>query len=401
MFENPSEMEPMFPKSTGPLTDMAMEVHREAAALGESLHRVTRKSITNLLRHINSYYSNLIEGHHTHPADIERAVRNEYDTDTKNRALQELSLAHIEVQKEIDYRLAEEPDINICSTDFISWIHGAFYKQVPDDFKQIRDPETEEILLMEPGDLRGRLVEVGRHTPPLPNALTGFMERFNEAYEPDTLHGPKKIIAIAASHHRLAWIHPFLDGNGRVTRLFSHAYMKKANIESHGLWTISRGLAKRREDYTQFLAVADASRRGDYDGRGNLSDQGLREFCEFFMDTCLDQIRFMRELLDLDNLQNRIVGYVDLRSQNMISGEEELRTEAKFILREVMLRGKVPRGEAKRITGLGERTARSLVSQLEEEGLISSESHRSPIEFNIPSKVVGYYFPNLYPEGMI
>lgn len=401
MFENPSEMEPMFPKSTGSLTDMAMEVHREAAALGESLHRVTRRSITDLLRHINSYYSNLIEGHHTHPADIERAVRKEYDTDTKNRALQELSLAHIEVQKEIDYRLAEEPDMNICSTDFLCWIHGAFYKQVPDDFKQIRDPETGENLLMEPGDLRGRLVEVGRHTPPMPNALTGFMERFNEAYEPDTLHGTKKIIAIAASHHRLAWIHPFLDGNGRVSRLFSHAYMKKANIESHGLWTISRGLAKRREEYTQFLAVADASRRGDYDGRGNLSDQGLREFCEFFMDTCLDQIKFMRELLDLDNLQNRIVGYVDLRSQNMISGEEEFRTEAKFILREVMLRGKVPRGEAKRITGLGERTARSLVSQLEEEELISSETHRSPIEFNIPPKVVGYYFPNLYPEGMI
>lgn len=401
MFENPSEMEPMFPKSTGPLTDMAMEVHREAAALGESLHRVTRKSITNLLRHINSYYSNLIEGHHTLPSDIERAVRKEYDTDTQKRALQELSLAHIEVQKEIDRRLAEAPELNICSTEFICWIHKAFYEQVPEDFKRIEDPETDDILVMKPGQLRDRLVEVGRHKPPFPDALTGFMEKFNSAYEPDRLHGPPKIIAIAASHHRLAWIHPFLDGNGRVSRLFSHAYMKKANIESHGLWTISRGLAKRRDDYTQFLAVADSSRRGDYDGRGNLSDQGLREFCEFFLDTCLDQIKFMRGLLDLDNLQNRIVGYVDLRSQNMISGEEELRTEAKFILREVMLRGKVPRGEAKRITGLGERTARSLVSQLEEEGLISSESHRSPIEFNIPSKVVGYYFPNLYPEGMI
>lgn len=401
MFEKPSEMEPMFPESSGPLIDMAMEVHGEAAALGGSLHRVTRKSISNLLRHINSYYSNLIEGHHTHPSDIERAVRKEYDTDTKNRALQELSLAHIEVQKEIDQRLAGETDIDICSSDFICWIHEEFYEQVPVEFKQIRDPETDDFLLMEPGKLRDRLVEVGRHTPPLPDALAGFLNRFKEAYEPEKLHGTKKIIAIAASHHRLAWIHPFLDGNGRVTRLFSHAYMKKAKIESHGLWTISRGLAKRREDYTQFLAVADASRRGDYDGRGNLSDQGLRAFCKFFMETCLDQIQFMRDLLDLDNLQNRIVGYVDLRSQNMISGEKELRTEAKFILREVMLRGKVPRGEAKRITGLGERTARSLVSQLEEEELISSETHRSPIEFNIPPKVVGYYFPNLYPEGMI
>jgi hypothetical protein len=101
MYENSSEIEPMFPKRNGQLIDLAMEVHREAAALGGSLHKITRKSIAALLRHINSYYSNLIEGHHTHPSDIERAVRKDYDTDSKKRALQELSLAHIEVQKEI------------------------------------------------------------------------------------------------------------------------------------------------------------------------------------------------------------------------------------------------------------------------------------------------------------
>ena len=85
----------------------------------------------------------------------------------------------------------------------------------------------------------------------------------------------------------------------------------------------------------------------------------------------------------------------------LLSGEDELRPEAKYILVEVMLRGEVPRGEAKRISGLNERTARSLVSRLEKEGLITSETHRSPIRFSIPPKVVGYYFPNLYPVGTI
>jgi len=401
MFENSSEMEPMFPKGNGGLVDVAMEVHREAAALRNSLHKITRKSIADLLRHINSYYSNLIEGHHTHPADIERAVRKDYDTDAKKRELQELSLAHIEVQKEIENRLSEDPNLEICSKEFICWIHSAFYKQVPEEFRKIEDPNTSEIVLMEPGALRNRLVKVGRHTPPLPDALVGFMDRFSHSYNPDQLHGAKKLIAVAASHHRLAWIHPFLDGNGRVVRLFSHAYMKKAQIESHGLWTISRGLSRQKDDYQGYLALADSPRQGDYDGRGNLSDQGLREFCQFFLEICLDQIQFMGELLDLDNLQKRIKGYVDLRSQNMITEEPELRQEAKYVLNEVMLRGEVPRGEAKRVTGLGERTARSLVSQLEDEELVISESHRSPIQFNIPPKVVGYYFPNLYPEGSI
>lgn len=401
MIDNPSDMEPMFPKRSGDLVDLAMEVHREAAALRNSLHKMTRKRIADLLRHINSYYSNLIEGHHTHPSDIERAVRKDYDSDSEKRALQELSTAHIEVQKEIEHRLSEEQGLEICSRDFICWIHKRFYERVPEEFRRIKEPGSDKMLLMEPGRLRDRLVEVGRHTPPLPKALDDFLKRFSNSYHPDNLHGAKKLIAVAASHHRLAWIHPFLDGNGRTARLFSHAYMKKTQIESHGLWTISRGLSRRKEDYQQFLAIADSPRKGDYDGRGNLSDHGLQRFCEFFLDTCLDQIAFMGELLDLDNLQQRIKGYIDLRSQSMIAGEPALRQEAKYILTEVMLRGEVSRGEAKRVTGLGDRTARKVVSQLEEEELITSESHRSPLRFNIPAKVVGYYFPNLYPEGTI
>lgn len=45
MFNNPSDMEPMFPKRSGGLVDLAMEVHREAAALRNSLHKMTRKRI--------------------------------------------------------------------------------------------------------------------------------------------------------------------------------------------------------------------------------------------------------------------------------------------------------------------------------------------------------------------
>ncbi|HKJ34628.1 MAG TPA: Fic family protein [Balneolales bacterium] len=401
MIKNISEMDPTFPNQDGKLMDLAMDVHRQAAALGKVLHKITRHQVTQLLRHINSYYSNLIEGHHTHPSDIERAVQKEYDTNSEKRHLQELSIAHIEVQQKMENLIAEHPDIQICDSDFITWIHKSFYELVPEEFRRIRDPKTGKDFLMSPGELRQRQVVVGRHVPVSSDTLPDFLKRFNNVYNPDKLHGTAKLIAIAASHHRLAWIHPFLDGNGRVCRLFSHAYMMKANIESHGLWTISRGLARNRDEYMQYLALADAPRQGDYDGRGNLSERNLGQFCTFYLNICLDQIEFMGELLDLDKLQDRIKGYVDLRSNKIISGDNELRPEAKYILVEVMLRGEISRGDAKRISGLNERTARSLVSQLEKEKLITSESHRGPIRFNIPPKVVGYYFPNLYPEGMI
>jgi Fic family protein len=149
------------------------------------------------------------------------------------------------------------------------------------------------------------------------------------------------------------------------------------------------------------LANADSSRKGDYDGRGNLSEKSLQEFCFYFLKTCLDQIEFMSELLDLDNLTHRINGYINLRAQGLLSGEEELKEESRYILTEVMLRGEISHGDAKRVTGLPERTARRVLSALEDEELVTSESHKSPVRFSIPPKVIGYYFPDLYPEGRI
>jgi Fic family protein len=89
---------------------------------------------------------------------------------------------------------------------------------------------------------------------------------------------------IAAAHHRLAWIHPFGDGNGRVVRLHSHALLIRHGLAGHGLWTLSRGLARQRQRYYAALEAADRGRRNDLDGRGNLSDAALADFCVFFLD---------------------------------------------------------------------------------------------------------------------
>lgn len=107
----------------------------------------------------------------------------------------------------------------------------------------------------------------------------------------------RKVIAIAAAHHRLLWIHPFLDGNGRVARLMAHAMFRRLGIGS-GLWAVSRGLARNSTEYKSLLMAADRSRENDYDGRGNLSEPALAAFCEFFLRVSLDQIRFMQSILD-------------------------------------------------------------------------------------------------------
>jgi len=394
-YSKTQQMEPMFPATQGEeLNGLAVEVIRQSAALGEKLHPATRRGVVELVRTMNSYYSNLIEGHNTHPADIERAMARDYSHEPAKRALQMESVAHIEVQRLIEQKLADKPDDTICSKTFLCWIHQEFCDRLPSEFREIELPDG-GIKIVIPGELREDEVEVGRHLPPASGTLDLFLQRFEDCYEDPKLGEIQKIIAAAAAHHRLAWIHPFLDGNGRVTRLFTHAYLVKARIDGHGLWTISRGLARNRNDYMGALSSADQHRHGDLDGRGNLSNKGLLEFCTFFLKTALDQISFMSERLELDGILRRLEGYVGRQAS---FGNIPL--EANYLLREAFLRGEVPRGEVARITGKPDRTARRILRELLEKKLLTSDSERAPVRLSFPTKAVGYYFPQLYPEGV-
>jgi Fic family protein len=395
LYELPSAMEPMLPADNSELNVLAIELIRKSAALSHALHPISRKAVSQVVKPMNSYYSNLIEGHNTHPLDIERALKKDYSQDPGKRILQLESKAHIEVQESLEERLREEPDINICSFDFISWIHKEFYKNLPDEFRFVKTKEgkTSEVI---PGEMRKGEVEIGAHIAPASKALSSFLARFEQVYRPDRITDPvRRIIAAAASHHRLAWIHPFLDGNGRVMRLYTHAFMIREQLDGEGLWSISRGFSKRQELYRAALHNADQQRYNDYDGRGNLSNKGLVEFCKFFLETAIDQVDFMKGLLDLDDIQQRIIRFIDLQK---VQGK--FKEESKYVLLEVFLKGQVYRKEMERITGKSENTARKIMKELIDQELLVSDDATGPVRMNFPVKYVGYFFPKLYPDNI-
>jgi Fic family protein len=397
MYHHPSQMQPLFPNGTEELEDLALPILSHSASLGGQLHPLSRQPIIELLRIINSYYSNRLEGHHTHPIDIEKAMRQDYSADPAKRALQIESCIHIQVQRQMEQRLATETSLNVADSQFIGWIHQQFYKQMPEKLKWVSDPTHETQVEVMAGQLRDREVQVGRHIPPRYDTLPLFLKIFSAAYSPTQSHGAKKLVAAAASHHRLMWIHPFLDGNGRVARLFSDAYLGQI-LTGYGFWTVSRGLARQRNDYLAALTQGDAPRQNDYDGRGNLSNQGLLAFCRFFLSTCLDQITFMQSLLQLEALLERIRGYVEARRTGLLPFPP-LRLEATNILQAVLLRGELPRGEAQRVTRLPERTARNILKQLLAEGLLVSPTAKGVVRLGIPSAVAYYWLPQLYSSA--
>jgi Fic family protein len=392
-------MEPLLPTGMPDLDESALALLSRSAALGGQLHPTTRGTVASFLRIINCHYSNLIEGHGTRPVDIERAMRHDYAAEPAKRDLQQESLAHIECQRLIEERIAGEPDIAIADAGFLRWLHREFYNRLPGTMRTVKNDATGETAEVVPGKFRQRDVQVGRHVGPTAAALPGLVDRFSAFYRMESFRGIEPIVAVAAAHHRLMWIHPFLDGNGRVARLFTDAWFRRMPLPGYGLWNVSRGLARRRNDYMSALTWGDSPRRNDLDGRGNLSNEGLARFCRFFIEVCLDQADFMAKQLDLPGLVERVEGYVALRSTRTIPPPERdgepLRIEASRMIRETVLRGEAGRGDLVRGSGLAERTGRKLLGQLLKERLLVSDTPKGPVRFGLPAHVADYIIPGL------
>jgi fido (protein-threonine AMPylation protein) len=317
------------------------------------------------------------------------------------RALRDQALAHVEVEKLAEEKLANDPASEPCSENFLRWLHREFYNRVDESLRWVEDPVSKRREPVEPGELRNYDVMVGRHVAPPHAALEPLLKRAEERYRSSSLHGLDRVFAFAASHHRLMWIHPFGDGNGRVVRLATVMFGRKIGLGAHGLWTPSRGLARNRDAYMAAMAGADAERRNDLDGRGALSLEALEKFVRFFLEVCLDQVRYMGSVLALDGLGDRLEGYARLRSEEFASGPAgKFRPEAGRLLRFVLVAGEIRRGEAGPAAGVHPKYGSEIVRALLKDGLLWSPSERGPLRLRVPAHAVRYLLPELYPEGV-
>ena len=385
-YDQPHQFEPLVPASDlGELLAATRRVLVKSSALQASASPDARAALREITRSMNSYYSNLIEGQGTHPANIERGLQADFSAKPDIARRQRVAVAHIEAERELEPMI--ESEAQALGSDFLRQAHTSLYSRLPKE-----DRVTEDGREIVPGELRKHDVSVGRHQPPVGGSVPLFLKRMDEVY--GRLKGTDAVLyTIAAAHHRAAWVHPFEDGNGRAVRLQTHCALLPFG---GGLWSVNRGLARQRDKYYEMLDNADAARQGDLDGRGNLSQKRLWEWCTCFAQVCEDQVDFMTQMLDLSSLKQRIQAYVLVRS---VEAGSEYRQEAVLPLQFLATSGALPRGDFIRMTGLGERTGRRLIKQLLTDGLVKSDSHRGDLHIAFPLKGLNILLPALYPEA--
>jgi len=384
-------MEPMLipegSRHRSELMDLAIDLAAKSSGFRRSLPGGIYTALAKLVRIMNCYYSNLIEDHNTHPVDIENSMKGDYSNDPEKRNLQLEAKAHVVCQEWID-----EGNLKgrVYTSEGLLEIHSRFCKLLPPDLLWVENKDTGEKLEVRPGDLRICDVKVGDHLAVSPGALPRFMEQFESVYS--NIGKSDSILAAAAAHHRFVWIHPFADGNGRVGRLMSHASMLET-LDTGGVWSVARGLARDVKKYKAHLKECDLERRNDLDGRGTLSEEALAEFTRYFLETCLDQVEFMEGLVQPDRLRTRI----------LLWAEEEVRMntlpdKAGTILEALLYRGTLPRGEVAQIAGTSHRQASRIISAMLKRGIVTSEHHRAPLYLAFSAELANRWMPNLFPE---
>lgn len=385
VYDHPSQFEPLLPGGAmAALAEQARPVVAASLRLQACVHPHTLAQVRHLVRSMNSYYSNRIEGQSTHPLQIEQALRAQFSSQPDIARRQRLAVAHIAAEQALEASQLTQTQALSAST--LCLAHRLLYQNLPE-----ADRQADAGLPLQPGALRQRDVAVARHQAPAWSSVPRFLARADEVYaRPWELEN--LLTATACAHHRLAWVHPFLDGNGRACRLQTHLALSSL---SAGLWSVNRGLARQRDAYYTRLAEADMARHGDLDGRGNLSESMLRAWVSFFIDVCADQVNFMTRTLALDTLKDRIAGLIQLRH----STHPDYRPQAIAALHHVLALGPLGRGDFIAITGLGERTGRKLLARLLQDGLLQSDTPKGPVGIGLPLDALHLLLPNLYPEA--
>jgi Fic family protein len=363
------------------LTDLAVKLRERCALLSSIVHPLTRNSIEDIIRVVNTYYSCKSEGHEISPLEIEKALQGNYSRQKSLRLIQHEAIAYIETGNEMMENISGESGLNICSLEFISWIHRVLYEKLPGEFRKVRN-RAGRIIYVIPGELREEdLAETGGSFPKA-KRLRKLLFKFEKDFNPKLFNLSDSLIAVAEAYRQFWHIHPFLSGNGMVLRLFTKAYFRASLLNGINLFSFSR-----------------AEHNNSLKNEKLKSDDGSVNFTGLFLKSVLNEIEFMIKIFNPDNVIEKLNSYAE-----KLINSGELKEESRLILKSVFLSGELKRGEALVMTGRPERTARRILGELLQKKLLVSDTPKGRLRMNfslnsameIFSGLFGKYFVKSY-----
>lgn len=381
-------LEPLMPVFPSEILQLAEQVPFQAGKLSAMVSPPMLQRVGGLLRVTSSFYSNLIEGQFTEPVTLAPTAPKRH-----RKELTELAMTHIGTQQAFERALTMHKDLSwetLFSPSFVTRLHKRLFLGACDEQLSLSDGSQ-----LVPGQLRdvaSQEVLVGNHAAPSCQSVSPMLNRMQQVYGrlPDAR---SRLLAVMAYHHRLAWVHPFVDGNGRTVRLVTHLQLQKLGLVSP-LWSLSRGLARQQASYYARLANADKPRRGDLDGRGQLTQAGLFEFVGFMLETCLDQMRYTEQALNISNMRERLhtIFAWDERIKR-----EGIKLETARALHVLLTQGTLSRADFKIFTGLSDRVATDQLRSLVQLGLVQSATPKARDLYpGLPIWFAQLLFPDLH-----
>lgn len=353
--------------------------------------------LRRLLRAMDAHDSLALEGLQVSPMDVERALRSGdvpgggLDAlDDAGARRQRRVVAHMDTQAALEARWGGWSGQQIWSAQMVRDIHQDLFARLPQ-----ADLVLPAGQAMVPGALRRRSAGAALHAAPAPAAVGALLARWGAVYG-GVRRGELQLVAVAASHHRLAWIHPFPDGNGRVARLHTHLALGALGL-TQGLWSPLRGFARGDAAYRAQLAAADAPLVDPADGSGERSEQALAAWVAYVLALCQDQVAQMAGLLDLSGMKDRIAACLAYEENVVRQGVRSASLRALHYL--MLAPAALERSDFKALLGLGERLATAQVTALLRRGLLVTDSPHGKLRFGVPQHALRFYFPALWPEA--
>lgn len=227
---------------------------------------------------LESLGSSRIEGNRTTLSEFVERIIEKTPKDTQEEQIREI----FNINKAIDFIEKNISEGTKISRAHISEIH----KIIVDGLT--KPPEGEGSRF--PGDLRPINVSIQKSNLVLPDMIK-VPEYFDELIEFINTQRDQKddLLATALAHHRMTWIHPFDNGNGRMVRMFTYAMLIKQGfqVQTGRILNPTAIFCMNRDVYNDMLSKADTG-----------EPEKVLEWCEYVLSGLKDEIEKIDHLLD-------------------------------------------------------------------------------------------------------